>query len=483
MEAKEKVNLILRSIDNALRGQNFDKALALVQEVYVIDPRNAYARAFEERLNELLKSKSKAEPQPKKTLLQTTLDEQRAKEVLAQQQQRLEKERSAHEEVRNLEIQARKAFNLERHEYAKVDYLKIEEEYSRRLEEMEHRLLKNISKLLAIEKGRSDAGAIQETRPPHFGSERAALEAMRQEYEMRLLSLQKEFETTLKEQISQERNAIEESTIRRLQQYHNEDLKQLIEQMEKERSDAVEQERERMRKLAFDVLIAQLTMTAELKLNETAERSLANVLMTAFSLQEEDLNNATTQVRLMKYIEAVRSAWSNGEPSDTEKEALKNLQALNRINNEEAAKIQKKVKRWLGYPDEDAVVLVVDDEDDILEFVVGLVKNHVATAFGASSVEQAVEWLSKQPRPPALIISDVRLPAPGIGGFTFFERLKEGVYGEHLKNTKFVLMSGITDEFFIKTAKQMGVIAYMLKPFTVEEMEEGIRSWLKGSAS
>ncbi|HEY6951610.1 MAG TPA: response regulator, partial [Bacteroidota bacterium] len=79
---------------------------------------------------------------------------------------------------------------------------------------------------------------------------------------------------------------------------------------------------------------------------------------------------------------------------------------------------------------------------------------------------------------PSLIVCDVNLSSPEISGFTFCERLKEGSYGESLKDTPFVIMSAVADDFFIKAARQLGSKAYLPKPFTREKLETVVRSAL-----
>ena len=79
---------------------------------------------------------------------------------------------------------------------------------------------------------------------------------------------------------------------------------------------------------------------------------------------------------------------------------------------------------------------------------------------------------------PSLIISDVNLGVGVMSGFSFYEKIKAGTYGEELKSVPYVLMSSLEDEFFVRSAKQMGVKSYLAKPFTRESFELVVKNAL-----
>ena len=91
-------------------------------------------------------------------------------------------------------------------------------------------------------------------------------------------------------------------------------------------------------------------------------------------------------------------------------------------------------------------------------------------------MESVIPELAKVP--PSLIISDINLGTGMMSGFTFYEKIKAGTYGDALKDIPYILMSSMEDEFFIKAAKQMGVRAYMSKPFTRESLEALVKKTL-----
>jgi CheY-like chemotaxis protein len=79
---------------------------------------------------------------------------------------------------------------------------------------------------------------------------------------------------------------------------------------------------------------------------------------------------------------------------------------------------------------------------------------------------------------PSIIISDVNLGMGVMSGFSFYEKIIAGTYGNELKSVAFILMSSLEDEFFVRSAKQMGVKAYLAKPFTRESLETTVKNAL-----
>jgi CheY-like chemotaxis protein len=214
----------------------------------------------------------------------------------------------------------------------------------------------------------------------------------------------------------------------------------------------------------------------EIKLPPQILETLLKSLRIALSIEDSEFREIERRVKVNKFVDAIREAWRSGNPSDEEFNLLKKLQSLYQISDEDNLSITKRVKKEFGLPDETAPILVVDDEEYVLEFISHILRQTYRTVITAKSVEEAEQILSTFT--PALILSDVRMPAPGVGGFTFYERIKEGRYGIPLKDVHFILMSAIADDFFVKTAKQLGVQAYLIKPFTREILEDTIKNAL-----
>lgn len=134
------------------------------------------------------------------------------------------------------------------------------------------------------------------------------------------------------------------------------------------------------------------------------------------------------------------------------------------------------MKGELGFPEESAPIFVIDDDQHILAFIKHVLKKTYQTLQTSSSIEEALPSLQKAP--PALILCDVNLGSGKMGGFTFYEKILSGEYGDALKKVPFVLMSALTEDFFVKSAKELGIKSYLPKPFTRETLESTVKSVL-----
>ncbi|MEK6565816.1 MAG: response regulator, partial [Bacteroidota bacterium] len=74
---------------------------------------------------------------------------------------------------------------------------------------------------------------------------------------------------------------------------------------------------------------------------------------------------------------------------------------------------------------------------------------------------------------PDLIICDINLETSTMGGFTFFEKIREI---NELAEVPFIFLTGLTDEVLIRTGKELGVDDYLTKPIS----EKALLSTIKG---
>ena len=68
-------------------------------------------------------------------------------------------------------------------------------------------------------------------------------------------------------------------------------------------------------------------------------------------------------------MSVLRGAWNKGKPSEEDVENLKSLQILYELSDDENLLLARTVKKDLGLPDETAVILVVDDDPVVQEFI------------------------------------------------------------------------------------------------------------------
>ncbi len=62
MNTKENISELLRSVDKLIKAEKFDESLRLVEQILQINGRNIYAKAYKERIEELIKERRSKEP-------------------------------------------------------------------------------------------------------------------------------------------------------------------------------------------------------------------------------------------------------------------------------------------------------------------------------------------------------------------------------------------------------------------------------------
>ncbi len=110
-------------------------------------------------------------------------------------------------------------------------------------------------------------------------------------------------------------------------------------------------------------------------------------------------------------------------------------------------------------------ILVVDDQDDICEFMKDLLEVHGCEVFTAGSGEEALD-ITKEVDIDAAYL-DICLP-----GMDGVETMKELM--KRAKNTKFFLMTGAPDEDRVREGLDSGASACFMKPFQIADVLEAI---------
>jgi PleD family two-component response regulator len=246
--------------------------------------------------------------------------------------------------------------------------------------------------------------------------------------------------------------------------------------MEEERSTLLEREREISQHRELESYKTMMKLMMQLAVPAEVQSSLLQSLKISFSISDTEHMEAERSIQVSAYIDAVRTLWQGGPPSSEDLVHLKNLQQFFKISDSEHSSITKSIKKELGMADETAVIVVIDDDPSIRKYVDHILKKSYQTVITAANVESVLPEIQKIA--PSLIISDVNLGVGAMSGFSFYEKISAGAYGEKIKSVSFVLMSSLEDEFFVRSAKQMGVKAYLAKPFTRESLETTVKNAL-----
>jgi len=450
-ERNTRVSALLRQVDEDVKAQKLDDALDRIRKVYEFDIKNIYARAYEERILILMMEKERAATMREaKQQAAEQVDQEvkrRLKDFYKQQELESQKRKQEEKADQDLENRARKASVNEVQEVAHKDISVIEKDTARKIEELEKRL----------------TAQIQQSAPgtSSFGNATGA------EYEMKLQ--QYKFAEA-------ERKTIQDEAFLKLKEEQKRAQDELMHQMEEERDALVEREHEKTKQQGLDSYQTLMKLMMQLAVPAEMQTSLLQSLKISFSISDTEHMEAERAVQVSAYVDAVRKLWQNGIPSDEDFMHLKNLQQFFKISDDEHGSITKHVKKELGMPDDTAVIVVIDDDPSIRKYVDHILKKTYKTVITAATAETALPEIQKVT--PSLIISDVNLGVGMMSGFSFYEKIIAGTYGEGLKSVAYVLMSSMEDEFFVRSAKQMGVKAYLAKPFTRESLEAMVKNAL-----
>ena len=115
-------------------------------------------------------------------------------------------------------------------------------------------------------------------------------------------------------------------------------------------------------------------------------------------------------------------------------------------------------------------VLIVDDEPVIVEglrTIVDWEKYNCVVVGTASSGKEGLEMTEKYQ--PDILFTDIRMP--GMDGLTMIAALRS----EH-RNMQIVILTGYRDFEYARTALNLGVFRYLVKPSKMKELDEAMES-------
>jgi len=112
-------------------------------------------------------------------------------------------------------------------------------------------------------------------------------------------------------------------------------------------------------------------------------------------------------------------------------------------------------------------VIVIDDEEEVLS----LLKDSL-TGFGFDVMvcqDSKYAWYGIKTFNPDLILLDILMP--NIGGFQICEMLNND---PQIRGIPIIIISGFGDLIDLKRAYQLGVVGYLVKPFTLNDLSKEV---------
>ncbi|MBI4429405.1 MAG: response regulator [Ignavibacteriales bacterium] len=488
-ERRTRVSALLKQADQAVKSNDLNAALASVRKVYEHDPKNMYARAYEDRIVALITESEakKGVPASQRDLPQPdpAMMHEKVNEIHSLQEMEAQKRKQKEQDAEELEQRARQASVNERKELLAKDLQSLEAEALKRVETMEQRMSEQVKRLLEEEKHRLEEqsrGALEELKASVERAqavskskleEQSTMDKLKAETEAELDRMKQQFKLQMIAKTEAERRQIQAEIFKKLKEEQTKKEVELAVRVEDEHQTILQRAEQKTREVALETYRTQMMVMMQYKLPPDVLEDLSKGLRISLSITDKEHIQIQQSVRSKAFIDAVKEAWKHGRLSHDESEVLENLGNLYQVPPAQQKAIHAQVRQELGVTTQPAVILALDDEEFILEFIEMILKQKYGSVLTAKTVNQALK-LMKQTKP-SLVISDVNLGTPDITGFTFCERMTQGEYGEEFKGIPFIVMSAISDDFFIKSAKQIGAKAYMPKPFTREKLERTIQ--------
>jgi CheY-like chemotaxis protein len=107
-------------------------------------------------------------------------------------------------------------------------------------------------------------------------------------------------------------------------------------------------------------------------------------------------------------------------------------------------------------------IMLVDDEEQLVSIMASVLQDEGFTVTKSLSAEEALGSFSSFL--PDLVISDVRMEK--MDGFMMCERIKSI---DNSRTIPFIFLTGLDDRLGQERAKSLGAMAYVNKPFDVED--------------
>lgn len=115
-------------------------------------------------------------------------------------------------------------------------------------------------------------------------------------------------------------------------------------------------------------------------------------------------------------------------------------------------------------------VLIVDDIPEQRTIGTTILEKLGYKVWSVSSGKEAVDFIQKQPVD--LVLMDMLMP-PGMDGLDSFKEMEKVAPGQ-----KVVLVSGYSDNDRVRQALQLGIGAYLKKPYTIEQLSQILKKEL-----
>jgi CheY-like chemotaxis protein len=120
-------------------------------------------------------------------------------------------------------------------------------------------------------------------------------------------------------------------------------------------------------------------------------------------------------------------------------------------------------------------ILIIDDEEIVTKSLQKLLKKNNFEVYTANSGHQALEIAKKEKFD--LLITDIRMP--GMNGVDTIKNIYKILEKKNKGIIPTIFITGYVNEEIEKTAEELKPVAYIYKPFDINELVEKIKEVLK----
>ncbi len=204
------------------------------------------------------------------------------------------------------------------------------------------------------------------------------------------------------------------------------------------------------------------------------EQSQLRDLRTTLRITTEEHTKLELEAKEESYAHAFTLVWTSGMNAKERSAVINELRYKYQISPEAHSRIESKVLVEFGEHQDKPMLYVIDDDENTLGMIVRVLEGGGFTVQAYNTSDEALTGLKVDI--PSLIISDINLETSTIGGFSFYEKVRQL---HHLSLVPFIFLSGMTDEGMIRYGKGLGADDYLTKPFSGDMLIDTVKGKLK----
>jgi len=204
------------------------------------------------------------------------------------------------------------------------------------------------------------------------------------------------------------------------------------------------------------------------------EESQLRDLRTSLRITMEEHTQLELEAKEESYAHAFTLVWTSGMNARERSAVINELRQKYHISSEAHSRVEAKVLVEFGDRQNKPTLYVIDDDENTLGMIVRVLEAGGFAVHAFNTSDEALTGLKIDM--PDLIISDINLETSTIGGFSFYEKVRQL---HHLSHVPFIFLSGMVDEGMIRYGKGLGADDYLTKPFSGEMLLDTIKGKLK----